>query len=55
VPQSPLHELNPFLDHNVDPSGPIVPGWFRLVIPAMILKESFIEHQANSNSQLPIM
>ena len=27
-------EPNPFLDHNADPSGSIVPGQFRLVIPA---------------------
>jgi len=50
---------NPFLDRNADPSGPIVPGWFRLLIPATILEESFIEHdldsaqhQTNSNPRL---
>jgi len=55
-------ELNPFLDRNVDPSGPIVPRWFRLLIPAVILEESFIEHdlysaqyQTNSNFRLPLM
>jgi len=49
-------EPNPFLDHNIDPSGPVVPRQFRLVIPTTILGESFIEHnldsaqhQANSN------
>jgi len=52
---------NPFLDRNVDPSGPIVPRRFRLLIPAMILEESFIEHnldsaqhQTNSNFWLPL-
>jgi len=55
-------EPNPFLDHNIDPSGPIVPGWFRLSIPTAILEESFIEHdldsaqyQTNSNFRLPLM
>jgi len=54
-------EPNPFLDHNADPSGPIVPGRFRLAIPTMILEESFIEHdldsaqyQANSNPRLSL-
>jgi len=55
-------EPNPFLDHNIDPSGPVVPGQFRLAIPTVILEESFTEHdlepaqqQANSNSWLPLM
>jgi len=54
-------ELNPFLDRNADPSGPVVPGRFRLSIPTAILEEPFIEHdldlaqhQANSNPQLPL-
>jgi len=54
-------EPNPFLDHNANSSGPIVPGWFRLAIPTMILEESFIkhnldsaQHQANSNPQLSL-
>jgi len=54
-------EPNPFLDHNADPSRPIVPGRFRLSIPAAILEEPFIEHnldsaqhQANSNPWLPL-
>jgi len=54
-------ELNPFLDHNADPSGPVVPRRFRLSIPAVILEESFIkhgldsaQHQANSNFQVPL-
>ena len=55
-------ELNPFLNCNADPSRPIVPGQFRLVIPATILEESFIEHnldsvqhQVNSNFWVPLM
>jgi len=55
-------ELNPFLNHNVDPSGPVVPGQFRLAIPTVILEESFLKNnldlaqqQANSNSQSPVM
>ena len=54
-------EPNPFLDRSADPSGPVVPGWFRLAIPAAILEESFIEHnldsaqhQANSNPRLSL-
>jgi len=54
-------EPNPFLDCNADPSGPVVPGRFRLSIPAAILEETFTEHdldstqhQANSNPWLPI-
>jgi len=54
-------ELNPFLDHNTDPSGPVVPGPFRLLIPAAILEEPFIEHnldsaqhQANRNPRLSL-
>jgi len=52
-------ELNPFLDCNIDLSGPVAPGRFRLLISATILEESFIEHnldsaqhQANSNFQV---
>jgi len=53
---------NPFLNRNTDPSGPVVPGWFRLSIPTTILEEPFIEHdldsaqhQANSNPRLSLI
>ena len=55
-------KLNLFLDHNIDPSRPIVPGQFRLLISTAIFEESFIEHdldsaqhQANSNFQVLLM
>jgi len=53
---------NPFLDCNIDLSGSIVPGQFRLTIPTVILEESFIkhdldsaQHQANRNFQIPLI
>jgi len=54
-------EPNPFLDRSADPSETVVPGRFRLAIPAAILEESFIEHdldsaqhQASSNPRLSL-
>ena len=41
-------EPNSFLDRNTDSSGPVVPRWFRLAIPAAILEESFIKHNLDS-------